>query len=170
MRWPARATRLLAAAVLAAAVAPAPVAALEWGGIDPGQSTMEAVRGRFGQPTRTSIERVDAYESARWVYEGELAPAGLERMVIDFGLLTPGGFRPEIVRSLLLHPRSGAFNRNLVLQGWGEPTGVGQQSGVPTFMYEEGLFVSFDEDIWEVRTMLFTPKQTIPKPQDAPPR
>jgi hypothetical protein len=169
MRWRARATRLLAAVVLAAGT-PVPVSALEWGGIDPGHTTMDVVRGRFGPPSRTATEKLDAYESTQWVYEGERAPTGMERMVVDFGLLTPEGYRPQIVRSLLLHPRPGAFNRSLVVQGWGEPTGVGQQSGVPAFMYEEGLFVSFDEDVWEVRTMLFTPRQTIPTPQPAPPR
>jgi hypothetical protein len=143
---------------------------LEWGLIDPGHTTMDAVRDRYGTATETSTQKIDGYDSARWVYEGAQAPVGMERMVVDFGLLTPEGYRSQMVRSLLLHPKPGAFNRDLVVQGWGQPTGVGEQSGAPAFMYEEGLFVSFDQDAWEVKSMLFTPKQTIPPPEAAPPR
>jgi hypothetical protein len=57
----------------------------------------------------------------------------------------------------------------VVVQGWGVPTAVGAQSGAPAFLYEEGLFVSFDKAGWEVLTMLFTPRQEIP-PESAPPR
>lgn len=146
------------------------VHALDWGLIDPGHTTMEAVRGRYGDATRSSTQKIDGYDSTQWVYEGGQAPVGMERMVVDFGLLTPEGYRPQIVRSFLLHPRPGTFNRSLVIQGWGEPTGVGEQSGSPAFMYEEGLFVSFDQHAWDVRMMLFTPRQKIPPPEPAPPR
>jgi hypothetical protein len=131
---------------------------------------MDAVRARYGEATRASTQKVDGYDSAQWVYEGAQAPVGMERMVVDFGILAPEGYRPQVVRSLLLHPRPGAFNRALVLQGWGPPTAVGEQSGFPAFLYEDGLFVVFDEDVQEVKTMLFTPKQTIPPPQAEPPR
>jgi hypothetical protein len=147
-----------------------PARAAEWGLIDPGRTTMDAVRGRYGAATRTSTQKVDGYDSTQWVYEGAQAPVGMERMVVDFGILTPQGYQPQVVRSVLLHPRPGAFNRALIIQGWGAPTGVGEQGGAPTYLYEEGLFVSFDENVWEVRTMLFTPKQTIPAPESAPPR
>jgi hypothetical protein len=164
--------RLTGLVLLVAAVAggPLPVSGLEWGLIDPGRTTMDAVRARYGEPTRATSEKSDGYDVAQWVYEGEQAPVGMERMVVDFGILTPQGYRAQIVRSLLLHPRPGAFNRALVVQGWGQPTGVGEQSGFPTFLYEDGLFVSFDGDVWVVKTMLFTPKQTIPATQSAPPR
>jgi hypothetical protein len=33
-----------------------------------------------------------------------------------------------------------------------------------------GLFVSFDQNAWEVKTMLFTSRQTILPPAPAPPR
>jgi hypothetical protein len=170
---PSRARRpLLALALLLIAlpVGSLPAGALEWGLIDPGQTTMDGVRARYGDPTRVTSEKSDGYDVTQWVYEGGRAPVGMERMVVDFGILTPQGYRAQIVRSLLLHPRPGAFNRVLVVQGWGEPTAVGQQSGFPTFLYEDGLFVSFDEDVWVVKTMLFTPKQRIPSPQSAPPR
>jgi hypothetical protein len=143
--------------------------ALEWGSINPGVTAMDAVRARHGEPTRTSTEKVDNYDAAQWVYEGERAPVGMERMVVDFGLLTPQGYRPQIVRSVLLHPRPGAFTRQVVVQGWGPPTAVGVQSGAPAYLYEDGLFVVFDEAGWDVLTMLFTPRQKIP-PESAPPR
>ena len=156
---------------LAAALGhPASASALEWGLINPGETTMDAVRGRYGKPTQESTQKVDGYDSAQWVYEEARAPTGMIRMVVDFGLLTPQGYRPQIVRNLLLHPKPGLFNRTLVVQGWGPPTATGEQSGSPAYLYEEGLFVVFDQAGWEVQTMLFIPKQQIPPPAPAPPR
>jgi hypothetical protein len=149
---------------------PAPVLAAEWGLINPGETTMDAVRRRYGKPTQTTTQKVDGYDSAQWVYEEAQAPSGMIRMVVEFGILTPTGYVPQIVRSLLLHPKPGTFNRQLVVQGWGPPTATGEQSGSPAYLYEEGLFVVFDEAVWEVKTMLFVPKQPIPPPAAAPPR
>lgn len=146
------------------------VGALEWGLINPGETAMPAVRARYGAPSREATQKVDGYDSSEWVYEGERAPTGMIRMVIEFGLLTPQGYRPQIVRSLLLHPKPGTFNRGLIVQGWGPPTAAGEQSGNPAYLYEGGLFVVFDADVQEVKTMLFTPQQTIPTPAPAPPR
>ena len=129
---------------------------------------MEAVRARFGAATTASTEKIDGYDAARWVYQGAQAPVGMERMVVDFGLLTPQGYRPHIVRSVLLHPKPGTFNRSVVMQGWGMPTAIGAQSGAPAFMYEEGLFISFDQDGWEVSSMLFTPRQKMPAETEPP--
>ena len=161
---------LLVLVLAGAAGAASRAHALEWGLIDPGQTAMDAVRARYGEATSTSTQKIDDYNSTQWVYEGAQAPVGMERMVVDFGLLTPQGYRPQIVRSLLLHPKPGAFNRTLVVQGWGIPTAVGAQSGAPAYMYEEGLFVSFDQDGSDVTMMLFTPRQKIPPPEAAPPR
>lgn len=144
--------------------------ALEWGLIDPGETSMDAVRRRYGNPTRATTQKVDGYDSAQWVYEEAQAPTGMVRMVVEFGMLTPKGYLPQIVRSLLLHPKPGTFNRPIVVQGWGQPTATGQQSGSPAYLYEDGLFVVFDEAVWEVQTMLFIPKQQIPPPAPAPPR
>lgn len=160
---------LLLLVLVGAAGAVSRAHALEWGLIDPGHTAMDAVRARYGEATRTSTQKVDEYNTTQWVYEGEQAPVGMVRMVVDFGLLTPQGYRPQIVRSVLLHPKPGTFTRALVVQGWGAPTAVGAQSGAPAYMYEEGLFVSFDQEGWDVTTMLFTPRQTIP-PESAPPR
>ena len=156
---------VLALAMMIGAGAGAPGHALEWGGIDPGRTTMDAVRARYGAATKTATEKIDGYDATRWVYEGAQAPVGMQRMVVDFGLLTAEGYRPQVVRSVLLHPKPGAFNRQVVMQGWGMPTAAGAQSGAPAFMYEEGLFISFDEAGWEVSSMLFTPRQNVPPPE-----
>src|SRR5262245_57573697 len=168
MRWRVGLVAGLLVAVAVSAVSRA--GALEWGGIVPGETTLDAVRTRHGEPTRTSTQKIEQYDAAQWVYEGAQAPVGMERMVIDFGLLTPQGYRPQVVRSVMLHPRPGTFNRGLVIQGWGPPTAMGAQSGAPAFMYEEGLFVSFDAEGWGVSTMLFTPPQKIPAPEPEPSR
>jgi len=168
MRWLAHArVGLLALFLIGAASVPG-AQALEWGMIDPGRSTMDEVRRHYGEPTSTSTEKEESYTTTRWVYEGDKAPSGMTRMVVDFGLLEPGGYRPQVVRSLLLHPKPGAFNRSVVMQGWGMPTAAGAQSGSPAYMYEEGLFISFDPDGWEVSSMLFTPRQKIPPGQAEP--
>jgi len=159
------------AALLAWALLGGPAAgalALEWGAINPGQTTMDAVRARYGEPTQTSTQKEEQRDSVRWVYEGAQAPIGMERMVVDFGLLTPGGYRPQIVRSVLLHPKPGAFDRAVVVQGWGVPSAVGSQSGAPAFLYEEGLFVSFDQEGWAVSSMIFTPPQKMPPGETEP--
>lgn len=157
--------------VLVVALAgPASTLALEWGLINPGETTMDAVRARYGNPTQSTTQKVDGYDSVQWVYEEGKAPTGMNRMVVEFGMLTAKGYLPQIVRSLLLHPKPGTFNRALVVQGWGPPMARGEQSGSPAYLYEDGLFVVFDEAVWEVQTMLFVPKQEIPLPAPAPPR
>ena len=143
--------------------------ALEWGSINPGETTMDAVRKRYGKPTQATTQKVDGYDSAHWVYEEAEAPTGMIRMIVEFGILTPTGYVPQIVRSLLLHPKPGMFNRQLVVQGWGPPTATGEQSGSPAYLYEDGLFVVFDGAGWEVKTMLFVSKQKLPPPESATP-
>jgi hypothetical protein len=164
------AARYLLAALLAVLGWPSPAPALEWGLVNPGETAMTAVRARYGPPTRETTQKVDGYDSTEWVYEDAQAPTGMIRMVVEFGLLTPQGYRPQLVRTLLLHPKPGTFNRGLIVQGWGPPTATGEQSGNPAYLYEDGLFVVFDPDVQEVKTMLFTPKQKIPTPAPAPPR
>jgi hypothetical protein len=166
--WPRVSLGLL---ILVMAIAdPALIVAAEWALINPGETTMDAVSRRYGKPTSATTQKVDGYDSAQWVYEEAQAPTGMIRMVVEFGMLTPKGYMPQVVRSLLLHPKPGTFNRSLVLQGWGPPTATGEQSGSPAYLYEDGLFVVFDEAAWDVKTMLFVPKQQIPPPAAAPPR
>jgi hypothetical protein len=152
--------RRLALALLAWLAFVGSATAAEWGAIQPGVSTMETVRAQYGGPTRTETAKVDGYDTTTWIYEGEQAPTGLTRMVVDFGLLQAGGFRRALVRALRLEPHRGVFTRDAVLSGWGRPTGVGKEGGVDSFFYEDGLLVIFDKDAWYAVTMLFT----LPQP------
>ena len=152
--------RFVRLAVTAAVLAVAGGAgAAEWGTIVPGQTTQEAVRARYGEPSKRGAQKVDGYDTTEWVYEGARAPAGIRRLVVEFGLLTPGGYRPEIVRVLRLEPGPGVFTRPLVERGWGPPDRVGKERDTPLFFYESGLLVLFDKDGWLAVSMVFTPPQ-----------
>jgi hypothetical protein len=155
----------LRAAVLLVVALAAPAMAGEWGLIVAGATTMEDVRGRYGEPTRATVQKLDGRDSAQWVYEGMQAPVGMTRMTLDFGLLTPGGYRPDVVRSFTLQPKPGVFTRTTIINGWGvprTPPGGGQM-----FFYDEGLLVAFDKEGWMVESMTFTPPQP-PRPDGAP--
>jgi hypothetical protein len=140
--------------------------AAEWHAIRPGESTQEAVRAQFGQATKVTSQKVDGYDSAQWLYEGEQAPRGIARMTIDFGILTPQGYKAEIVRVMHLHPKPGTFTRADVLAGWGEPQGIRADGGGPSVFYQSGLVVTFDKAGWQATSMMFTPPQ---KPLEGPP-
>ena len=155
--------RLFALAFAVALLAPAAGARAEqWGAMVPGESTMETVLALRGAPTRTATEKVEGYDTARWVYEAAQAPGGIARLTIDFGLKTASGYHAEIVRSFKLEPRPGVFDRNSVLVGWGPPAGVGQDGEVEFIFYKEGLFVYFAKDDFHVTSMVFTPPQPPP--------
>src|SRR5206468_10837351 len=121
-------TRLarLGVLVLVLAVGAGSAAAEQWGGIEPGVSTMTSVRGLRGEPTRKATQKVDSYDTAEWIYEGPKAPGGITRLSVDFGLMTPAGYKAELVRSLKLEPKPGAFDKNWIVAGWGPPAGVGR--------------------------------------------
>ena len=161
MRMLTRLMVYLAAAALALDVGAA--AAEQWGGIEPGESTMAVVKSLRGTPTRTATQKVDGYDTEEWVYEDTKAPGGIRRLTVDFGLVTPSGYRPDLVRSLKLDPKPGAFDKESVITGWGAPAGVGKEGEVDFFFYKEGLFVYFAKDGHGVATMTFTPPQ-IPPP------
>ena len=145
------------------------VAAEQWGGIEPGESTMAVVKSLRGSPTRTTTQKVDGYDTEEWVYEDAKAPSGIRRMIVDFGLMTPAGFRPDLVRSLRLEPKPGAFDKDSIQTGWGAPAGVGKDGDVDFFFYKEGLFVYFAKDGHAVATVTFTPPQ-LPPPGAITPR
>ena len=130
---------------------------------------MAAVRGLRGSPTRTTTQKVDGYDTAEWIYEDAKAPGGIRRMTVDFGLMTPAGYRPDLVRSFKLEPKPGAFDKNSITAGWGPPVGVGKDGDVEFFFYKEGLFVYFAPDGHAVATMTFTPPQ-LPPPGAVPQR
>ena len=146
-------------AVLAALAGPA--SAADWGLIEPGVSTVESVRARYGQPTRATSQKVEGYDAAQWVYEGAQAPAGILRVTVDFGLLTAAGYKPGVVRSFRLDPKPGAFNKKLVVDGWGVPARVGRDGAFEVFLYEDGLLVYFDQDSGNATAMVFTPPQPL---------
>jgi len=155
-----RVRRTLAALALTLALG-LPARASEWGEIVPGQSTMESVRAQYGGPTRTEAQKIERYDTMSWVYEAAQAPAGMNRLVVDFGILQGGGYRGDVVRSFRLEPKPFVFNRRSVLNGWGPPDRVGKQKDDDVFLYAEGLVVIFDKDGPDARLMLFTPPQPI---------
>jgi hypothetical protein len=68
----------------------------EWGGIEPGVTTLEQVRARYGAPSREMRAKVDNYDTVQWIW-GNRSPAGFQRMTADYGLLTPQGYKPTVV-------------------------------------------------------------------------
>jgi hypothetical protein len=133
--------------------------AAEWGAIAPGRSTKDAVRERFGPPSRSTPMKVEGYDTMQWVYEADRAPRGVRRLTVDFGLLTSSGYQPDIVRVLTLEPTPEIFTRPTVVAGWGEPARVGKEGDTPLFYYEDGLIVMFDREGWIAEKLIFTPPQ-----------
>jgi hypothetical protein len=153
--------RLAALLVLLGALA-GPARASDWGLIVPGESTLESVRARYGSPTRAENQKVENYDALEWVYQGAQAPPGVVRLTVSFGLLTPGGYKKDVVRTFRLDPKPGSFNKKLVVDGWGRPTRTGFEGRFEVFLYEQGLLVYFDKDDGEAATMVFTPPQPLP--------
>lgn len=153
--------RALALAGVVLTVAVSPAGASEWGTIVVGSSTMESVRAQYGGPTRTETQKIDNYDTSRWLYEGAQAPGGILRMVVDFGLLQAGGYRRDVVRSLTLEPKPGVFSRGTVVAGWGEPDRAGKQGDDEVFFYALGLLVIFEKDGGPARTLVFTLPQPL---------
>jgi hypothetical protein len=173
-----RSIRLIAAALALALALPAWAGAASWGGIEPGATTLEQVRERYGAPSKETKQKVETYDTTTWIYEGPNAPAGINRMVVDFGILKPDGFKPNIVRLFVLEPRESIFAVQTIIDGWGLPSAAGDQGGFPTMMYEEGLVVVFDKQTLWASFMTFTPPQAFtrtpaagaaPAPAPAPP-
>jgi hypothetical protein len=153
--------RRLLLVVMVALALPLAALASEWGNIIPGTSTMEAVRGQHGGPTKTETQKTDNYDTTSWLYEGAQAPVGLLRMVVEFGILQAGGYRRDVVRSFKIEPKPGVFHRRIVLSGWGAPERVGKQGDAEVFYYADGLIVMFDKEGFDARTLVFMPPQPI---------
>ena len=151
---------LLAMVALVARAGPADAA--EWGLIRPGVTAKDAVRARYGAPTRTDHQKIESYDTESWIYEGEQAPTGLERMTVEFGLLQQDRFQPDVVRAFRLEPKPGTFNRGVISNGWGFPDRMGRDNDRDIFLYRDGLLVYFDETGWNARLMVFT----LPQPRD----
>ena len=164
-------TRLAGGLVVAAfALYGGEVAAEQWGGIEPGESTMAAVKSLRGTATRTAKQKVDGYDTEEWVYEDAKAPAGIRRLIVDFGLVTPAGYRPDLVRSMRIEPKPGAFDKTSVTTGWGAPSGFGKDGDIEFYFYTEGLFVYFAKDGQGVAALTFTLPQPPPPGAVLPPR
>src|SRR5215813_10195347 len=144
----------------------APVAALaaSWGGIEPGVTTLEQVRERYGAPSNETKQKVEGYDTTTWVYEGAKAPVGMTRMTVDLGMLKPDGFKPDLVRVFALEPKPTIFPMQAIIDGWGLPNAAGEQGGFPTMLYESGLIVVFEKEGQFATGMTFT----VPQPFQPP--
>jgi len=162
MRPVCRAGIGLVVLLLTGLLSPLAARAAEWGLIQPGVSTTQSVRQRYGAPSRTERKKVDTYDTESWIYEGDRAPSGLMRLTVDFGILQDNKYRPDVVRVFQLEPHGATFNRGIIGNGWGFPDGNGKQGDEEFFVYKEGLLVYFNPDGWTVRLMVFT----VPQPRD----
>ena len=125
----------------------------------PGTTTTDGVRERWGAPSRETKQKVEGYDTTRCIYEGDRAPSGLKRMTVDFGLLAPDGYRPNIARLLTLEPKPGIFGHNTVLDGWGDPDGfTGKQGENLSLYFRDGLLVFFDKDDFAVQMVFSAPQ------------
>ena len=170
-RWFGRAGPVTQACALALALvvlAAGPAHTAEWSNVRPGVSTLDNVRTQFGPPTQQSSQKVQGYDSVRWVYEGPQAPRGMVRVTVDFGLLTPQGYRADLARVMRLEPSPGIFTRTTVVGGWGMPQRTGKHKDADVFFYDSGLMVFFDKEGWLAQTMIFAPPQR-PEKGGAPP-
>jgi hypothetical protein len=165
-----QAMRLIAAVLAFALAAPAAAGAASWGGIEPGSTTLEQVRERYGAPSKETKQKVESYDTTTWTYEGSKAPGGIIRMVVDFGILKPDGFKPNLVRVFVLEPKTTIFDVQTIIDGWGSPSVAGDQGGYPMMFYEQGLVVIFDKQAVSAQTMTFTLPQPLPqRPTASPP-
>jgi hypothetical protein len=158
--------------ILGLIVLPAVTAvAADWGQIRPAVTTQSDIRQRYGAPTSERTQKVDGYDTLQWLYDGAKAPTGMNKMTVDFGLLTPSGYRKDLVRTFRLEPKPDVFNRKLVVDGWGPPSRVGKENDLEFFLYESGLLVYFGkDDDNEVVAMIFTPPQKLAPPSGTPPQ
>jgi len=150
-------------------MAPSDAPAEEWGGIDPGVTTIEQVRARYGAPSKETRAKVEGHDTIQWVFEDARAPGGIQRMTVDYGLLTPQGYKPTVVRTLRLEPKSKVFGKNTVAQAWGPPDAVGSQNDQETFFYKSGLIAIFNKEGTDSVLLTFTPPQPV-GPAPAAPR
>jgi len=134
-------------------------AAEEWGAIEPGATTVDEVRARYGAPSKETRGKADNYDTLQWVYEDARAPGGIQKMTVDYGLLTPQGYKPTVVRVFRLEPKSKIFGRSTVIHAWGVPDAITEHNGMDVFFYKTGLLVNFDKEGEEATLLTLTPPQ-----------
>jgi hypothetical protein len=150
---------LVGLAVAVLLVGPAGARAEEWGGIEPGTTTIEQVRARYGAPSKETRAKVEGHDTIQWVFEDARAPGGILRLTVDYGLLTPQGYKQTVVRAFRLEPKPKIFGKNTVAQAWGPPDAIASQNEQETFFYKSGLVVIFTKDGTDTVLMTFTPPQ-----------
>ena len=157
------------ALLLALAMVAVPAAASDWGGHRARRHHVDPVRESAWQPSKETRPRIEGYDTLQWVYEGDRAPAGIARMTVDFGFLTAGGYKPNLVRLLTLEPKPFRFGKNTVIQGWGVPDAIADnKDGTSTLIWKDGLLVHFDKEGKDSMSMIFSgPQPLVPS---GPPR
>jgi hypothetical protein len=158
-----RRVRLIVATLVLALALPAAACAASWGGIEPGETTQEQVRERYGAPSKETKQKIDNYDTTSWTYEGDKVTSGINRMIVDFGILKPDGFKPNLVRVFSIEPRPTIFAVQTIVDGWGLPAAAGDQNGFPTMVYEAGLVVVFDKETLWAQSLTFTVPQPLPQ-------
>ena len=156
--------RLIVAMLGLTLAVPVAACAASWGGIYPGETTLEQVRERYGPPSSEKKQKLENYDTTTWTYEGDKVTSGIARMIIDFGILKPDGFKPNLVRVFSIEPRPTIFAVQTIVDGWGLPSAAGDQNGYPTMVYEEGLVVVFDKQTLWAQSLTFTVPQSLPQP------
>jgi hypothetical protein len=137
-------------------------AAETWGGITPGRTMRREVEALYGRPTRERTVTEEGRTGTEWTYAGDRAPKGLDRLVVAFGLLSPRGFTPDVVRSVLLHAKPRIFTIQAITNGWGKPDAIGTdgQTGRPAFRYDaKGLLIVLDPTGSWADVLLFAPEK-----------
>ena len=163
-------SRLAGLAVAGLLLGPAGASAEEWGGIEPGTTTIDQVRARYGAPSKETRAKVEGHDTIQWVFEDARAPGGIQSLTVDYGLLTPQGYKQTVVRAFRLVPKPKVFGKNTVEQGWGPPDAIGSQNQQETFFYKSGLVVIFTKEGDDTVLMTFTPPQPDAPAPGAPRR
>jgi hypothetical protein len=161
-------TLLAGLAIVGLLGGPRAVSAEEWGGIEPGLTTIEQVRAHYGAPSKETRAKVEGQDTIQWIFEGARAPGGILRMTVDYGLLTPQGYKQTVVRVLRLEPKPKVFGKNTVVQGWGAPDGIGTPNDQESFFYKSGLIVIFNKEGTDAILLTFTPPQPDAPARPAP--
>jgi hypothetical protein len=134
-----------------------------WGGITPGETTRAGVERLFGRPSRERTLVEEGRTVNEWTYAAERAPQGLERMVVNFGLMVQGRFVPDVVRAVTLYPKPHVFSFSAIANGWGKPDAIGTEeaTGRPSFHYRAlGLLIILDKTGSWAEILLFGPRRT----------
>jgi hypothetical protein len=148
--------------IVAMCVAAGDLGAESWGGLTPGETTRTGVEALYGKPSRERSLVEEGRTVAEWTYAGERASRGLDRMIVSFGLMVGGRFVPDVVRSVVLHPKPHVFSIRSITSGWGPPDAVGTEeaTGRPSFHYRPlGLLIILDRTGAWAEFLLFGPRQ-----------